>query len=223
MSTFFTSEILVLPKRLNSQGSLEVIKKLIKEYLQTKPDFQSLENLIFFNQEHANFPIEEVRNIQAEAQYSPSFSGPSKRAFILCNFDSASVEAQNAALKIIEESPKDTLILLLLSQKEKLLETIVSRCRIVSLLDKAKAEIEQQEEQSIKITWPKTYSDAITLGEAYKDRSQAQQILSSLIALNNISSKQKQLILQAYQDLSRNQNVQLVLENCFFNLVDLEN
>lgn len=223
MSTFFTSEILVLPKKLNSQESLESIKKLIKDYLQTKPDFQSLENLIFFNQEHANFPIEEVRNIQAEAQYSPSFSGPAKRAFILCNFDSASVEAQNAALKIIEESPKDTLILLLLSQKEKLLETIVSRCRIVSLLDKAKAEIEQQGEQSIKITWPKTYSDAITLSEEYKDRSQAQQLLSSLLALNNISFKQKQLILQAYQDLNHNQNVQLVLENCFFNLVDLEN
>lgn len=222
MPTFFTSEILVLPKTLNSQESLDKIKELVKTYLQQKPDFNSDQNLLFFNQEYANFPIEEVRNIQAEAQYSTSFSGPAKRAFILCNFDSAGVEAQNAALKIIEESPQDTLILLLVSQKEKLLETIISRCLTVSLEDK-EGQTEKVVKESEAISWPTDYAQAIALSEKYKDRIQAQQLLSNLLAKTTTSAKQKQIILQAYQDLSRNQNVQLVLENCFFNLVPLAN
>lgn len=222
MPTFFTSEILLLPKALNSEESLDEIKELVKNYLQQKPDFNSDQNLLFFNQEYANFPIEEVRNIQAEAQYSASFSGPAKRAFILCNFDSAGDPAQNAALKIIEESPQDTLILLLVSQKEKLLETITSRCLTVSLEDKV-VQTEKSVEETEAINWPTDYAQAITLSEKYKDRIQAQQLLSNLLTKTTTSAKQKQIILQAYQDLSRNQNVQLVLENCFFNLVSLAN
>lgn len=222
MPTFFTSEILLLPKTLNSQESLDKIKELVKNYLQQKPDFNSDQNLLFFNQEYANFPIEEVRNIQAEAQYSAGFSGPAKRAFILCNFDSAGDPAQNAALKIIEESPQDTLILLLVSQKEKLLETITSRCLTVSLEDK-EGQTEKAVEETEAINWPTNYAQAIALSEKYKDRIQAQQLLSNLLAKTTTSAKQKQVLLQAYQDLSRNQNVQLVLENCFFNLVPLAN
>lgn len=225
MSTFFTSEILLLPKALNSKESLETIKNLVKKHLEQKPEFRAEQNVIFFNKEYANFPIEEVRNIQAEAQYSTSFSGTGKRAFVLCNFDSASIEAQNAALKIVEESPKDTLILLLVSQKEKLLETIASRCLTVSLdnlTDNNYLENNSPEE-SEEINWPNNYAQAITLSEKYKDRKQAQDLISNLLNLDTKSVQQKQILLQAYQDLNRNQNVQLVLENCFFNLVDLEN
>ncbi len=222
MPTFFTSEILLLPKTLNSQESLEQVKELIKDYLQEKPDFNSSQNLIFFNQECANFPIEEVRNIQAEAQYSAGFSGGVKRAFILCNFDSAGDPAQNAALKIIEESPRDTLILLLVSQKEKLLETITSRCLTVSLEGKIHS-TDGFVEEDTETSWPINYAQAIALGEKYKDREQALQFISSSIDRTSTSAKQKQILLQAYQDLNRNQNVQLVLENCFFNLVTLAN
>jgi hypothetical protein len=61
----------------------------------------------FFNIEYANFPIEEVRRMQIEAEIALIF-GQEKES-CLFNFDTASIPAQNAALKIIEESPMDTL------------------------------------------------------------------------------------------------------------------
>ena len=223
---FFTSEILVLPKETNSlefeekiEEKVIFIKKIIGDYLTSKPDFALNKNLTFFNLEYANFPIEEVRKMQVEAEYSSSFSGQDNRVFVLLNFDSATAPAQNAALKIIEESPRDTLILLLVSNKERILETIASRCLVVSL---------EPKENSLKSTpketnfaWPKNYSQAIDLALENKDRAKAIYLIEELLREKSLTVKKKQLLLQSYQDLRRNQNVQLVLENCFFSLVSL--
>jgi len=230
MKKFYTSEILVLPKEIDffdQEEKFLVAKKIVDHYLLNKKNFASNKNLVYFNQDYANFPIEEIRRMQTEAEYSASFSGQEKRAFILFNFDSATSAAQNAALKIIEESPAETLILLLISKKEKILETITSRCLII--------QIDEGELKEIKITtkklennfsWPKNYSQAIELAEQNKDRIEAMNLIESLLKKETLETKAKnqakQILLRAYQDLNRNQNVQLTLENCFFSLVSLE-
>lgn len=224
---FFTSEILVLPKKANSlefeekiEEKIVFIKKILDDYLTTKADFALSKNLTFFNLEYANFPIEEVRKMQVEAEYSSSFSGKDRRVFVLLNFDSATAPAQNAALKIIEESPKDTLILLLVSNKERILETIASRCLVVNLELKEKPQESALEETNF--VWPKNHSHAIDLALEYKDRAKATHLIEELLRNKSLILKKKQILLQSYQDLRRNQNVQLVLENCFFSLVSLE-
>ena len=230
MQDFYTSEILILPKEINSlrfEDQLELkithIKKILENYLSSKEGF-SLSKVSFFNIEYANFPIEEVRRMQAEAEYSPSFSGQEKRVFALLNFDSATTPAQNAALKIIEESPRDTLIILLVGKKEKILETISSRCLTVRL--PALETTEEQVNQSANIlkdfSWPQTCSQAIDLAQANKDRIKALSLIEELLNEKSLSLAQKQNLLVAYQDLERNQNVLLVLEKCFFSLVDLD-
>jgi DNA polymerase III delta prime subunit len=226
MQNFYTSEIIVLPKKINSfefdeklEERIILIKEMIDDYLLSKKDFSSIKNLSFFNLEYANFPIEEVRRMQTEAEYSASFSGQDQRAFILLNFDSASIPAQNAALKIIEESPKNTLILLLVSRKEKILETITSRCLIVQMEND---QVQKSENALINFSWPKNYAQVIELAQENKDRAKAIDLVEKLLEDKSLLTKKKQALLKSYQDLRNNQNVQLVLENCFFSLVSLE-
>ncbi len=225
MRSFFTSEILVLPKQISSLDLTEQLaekvqlsKELIMDYLSSKKEFATTNNISFFNLEHANFPIEEIRRMQIEAEYSSSLSGQAKRVFVLCNFDTASIPAQNAALKIIEESPADTLILLLVDRKERILETIISRCLVI---DSFETKFKQTTPAKINFSWPKNYSQAILLAEQNKDRHKALKLVENLLA-TNLSRQKKETLLSAYQALLRNQNVQLVLENCFFSLVSLE-
>lgn len=226
VQTFFTSEILILPKKINfltlqdkPEERFIFIKNLLDNYLSSKKDFASIKNFSFFNLEYINFPIEEIRRMQVEAEYSSSFSGQGNRVFVLFNFDTASLAAQNAALKIIEESPRNTLILLLVNKKEKILGTITSRCLTVQLEEKAeKIDAKTQKD----FVWPKNYSQVVELAQENKDRSKAINLIEQLLEKKNLQTKQKQALLRAYQDLIANQNVQLALENCFFSLVHLE-
>lgn len=231
MKNFYLSEILLLPKEVNDlnwadrlEEKVAYIKEIIINYLSSKKDFQNTHHLSFFNSQYANFPIEEVRKMQVEAEYSASLSGQDKRVFVLLNFDTASPAAQNAALKIIEESPKNTLILLAICKKERVLETIISRCLCVPL--QSSQSTPQNTNSNANLTnnfnWPQNYSQAIDLAAQNKDRAKAISLLEELLKDKTLQLKTKQNLLRAYQDLSRNQNVQLVLENCFFSLVGLE-
>jgi DNA polymerase III gamma/tau subunit len=74
--------------------------------------------------EKKEFSIKQVREMIENAAQSP-YEG--KNLFILRDYDRASLEAMNASLKILEESPSYLVILLVVSNPENLLETIRSR------------------------------------------------------------------------------------------------
>ena len=76
------------------------------------------------------FSITDVRNIK-KTIFLKTFNS-NKKAVIIYNFNLASKEAQNSMLKILEEPPADTQIILL-SENENLLPTIISRCKIIKL------------------------------------------------------------------------------------------
>lgn len=219
MTTFHTSQLLLLDPSLTllePEAKLPIIKQLAIDYLKEQQFDIPLTNITFFNEEFANFPIEEVRAMQIAAEYSSSFSGHGQRAFILLNFESAGAPAQNAALKTIEESPAETLILLPVCELGLILPTIISRCRLVTLNKSS------QIAPNPDFNWPQNLAAAISLAEKYKDRNQALSLLSNLLSQTTSPTPIKKYLLQAYQDLRRNQNVQLTLENCFFSLVKLK-
>jgi DNA polymerase-3 subunit delta' len=73
--------------------------------------------------------IEEIRSLQHNLVLNP-YNSPYKIAII----DSASrmtFEAQNAFLKTLEEPPGQTILILTVTNKKKLLPTILSRCQII--------------------------------------------------------------------------------------------
>jgi hypothetical protein len=215
MQTFYISEILVLPdfdrSSLENEEVAEKVKNLITEYLQSREDFQKV---IFFNQEFESFKIEMSRELINETQHSSGFDGQEKRAIILLNFETAGDPAQNAALKIIEESPTNTLILIPAFNVKNILPTIQSRCLVKKDL-LSEAELHESED----FEWPKTYSEAIELAEKYKKKDAALIFLKKLLNAKNLDAKSKEKLLSAYQEIDANGNAQLNLETAFFSRI----
>lgn len=220
---FYISEILhYQPASLD----LEQIKKTVEDYLLQTHEI-SRAQIRYFNQDNEHFSIEMVRNLQWESQHFSDFANSNKpRALVLINFVSAESAAQNAALKLIEESPANTLIIIPVSDPQRLLPTIISRCKIINLQSNtmsAKELTEAAVDLTNLTTTPRSYTEAIELTAQYKDRSEAQGYLLELLKLPaNKDHGRQQILLSAYQALEANANVLLTLEQCFFTLVSME-
>jgi DNA polymerase III delta prime subunit len=92
--------------------------------------------------------IEDVRNIQKAILLKP-FRGKTKAVTIEA-YESITPEAQNALLKILEEPPANTILIITTAKKDLILPTIISRCTVISLKD-----------QEIKLT----DNDLLVLGQ----------------------------------------------------------
>lgn len=77
--------------------------------------------------------IEQVRELQKTMGYS-AFDAR-HRVYVVCEVDKMTTEAANSLLKILEEPPKDVILILTAVQTEGILPTILSRCQIVPVHD----------------------------------------------------------------------------------------
>jgi len=75
--------------------------------------------------------IEDIKQIQKKIFLKPIRS--KTKAIILEDSQLLTIEAQNALLKILEEPPDHTILLLGTETKEALLPTIISRCQVIAL------------------------------------------------------------------------------------------
>jgi len=75
--------------------------------------------------------IEDIRTIQKKIYLKPIKSGA--KAIILNAYNGLTIEAQNALLKILEEPPNNTIVILIVSSVEQILPTILSRCKLISI------------------------------------------------------------------------------------------
>ena len=85
--------------------------------------------------------IDDIRSLQHQLSFKPYAS--SSKIAILPRAEKLTIPAQNAMLKLLEEPPKDTVIILSSPTTEALLPTIVSRCQIIRLISKPQIEINQ--------------------------------------------------------------------------------
>ena len=85
------------------------------------PDFVVLDS-----EDGKNIKIGQVRQMQEQIAEKPIVSD--NKVFIINNSDLMTVEAQNCLLKTLEEPPSYAVIILILSNENKLLNTIKSRC-----------------------------------------------------------------------------------------------
>lgn len=75
--------------------------------------------------------IEDVKQMQKKIFLKPIKS--KNKAVVIAEAHLLTPEAQNALLKVLEEPPANTLILLNTNTKEALLPTIISRCQVIEL------------------------------------------------------------------------------------------
>ena len=75
--------------------------------------------------------VDQVREIISEAAVLPQQSA--KRVFLIDDADALTPQAQNAVLKILEEPPASVVFILACVSRAALLQTVVSRCSILTL------------------------------------------------------------------------------------------
>ena len=83
--------------------------------------------------------IDDLRDVQEMLLMKPFDAN--KRVVIIIDAEAMTEEAQNAFLKILEEPPRDTTIILTSSQPERLFSTIRSRCQKITFKRLSREEI----------------------------------------------------------------------------------
>lgn len=197
---------------------------LTKEGLLNKADFR------FINPERETIKIENIRNFNSELSYSGYTSA--KRYIVFFNFESTTIPAQNAALKSIEEPPKDTQIILLTSAHNSILSTIISRCEVIYDSYKRKEQGDNETADLYTSICKSTHAEVIDIAANYKQRDESINISNRLLhhlhsELKNTASKydksklahDSKALLLLNQQLNQNCNVLLAVENCFFEFI----
>lgn len=150
--------------------------KKIKQRLSVSP-FNTYE--IFPN---PSIGIEIVRDLQKNFIVKPL--GEKNRLTVLYDMEKSTLEAQNALLKLLEEPPQNTYIILTSTSSETLLPTIVSRCQIITSKN-----IESSDESAVGKTTEllvKILNSSpgmrITISQEYaKTRTETLELLNSFI------------------------------------------
>ncbi len=80
--------------------------------------------------------VKQLRELRAEAFVKPHSAA--RRVFIINEAQRMNEQAQNAFLKVLEEPPKNVVFILIVPSKSMLLDTVISRCVLLSLYSSAK-------------------------------------------------------------------------------------
>lgn len=91
--------------------------------------------------EKASISIDSVRELQKFLQLKTIGTAPLRRAVIIEYADTMTTEAQNAFLKLLEEPPADTIVVLTADNRRALLPTILSRAQVITVYPPAETEL----------------------------------------------------------------------------------
>jgi DNA polymerase-3 subunit delta' len=173
------------------------------------PDFK------YWNTDTKTFGVSIVRDVQKGLHFSPTQA--KRKVVLIDDGEKLTTQAQNALLKILEEPPKDTVIIVLTESLAKMLPTIISRCQIVRFapLDK---------ESILKIIDMENLSIAeetllVQLGRGSVNNTTkiiAEENLSELVSyiesFFKAANRRDRIMLQKMADEISNKNVDLFLE-----------
>lgn len=217
------SILLVIPEGI-------VHQQAAKDFLAShQPEAQVLS----FNPTEETVKIDMVRELLRHSSFARSVGEP--QALVLEAVHTATIPAQNALLKLVEEPPAHTSLILTARSGHQLLPTLLSRCREILWAgetappaldhsDNNQTELVHTVREFLAQPAKFSYADLILLSEQLKDTTAAQSVLrQTLSELANAgfaghSSRVLQHLLSALTALEKNGNVRLVLEHCFFQI-----
>ncbi len=205
----------------NREKAREIVKKMADEQNIAKFD-------IFFFESEKQTGIADIRSLSRQISLKP-LSGD-KKIVVLEAFYGITIDAQNAFLKVLEEPPLSTTIVIL-ANSNFFLPTILSRCKLIEL--DREISLDQKERQNLL----KILEDlrSYTIGERLKlaqdlakDREEALSFIEKLIVVGRFEMVKKQrleykTILQTLQRYHKeikqsNVNLRLGLENLFLDI-----
>jgi DNA polymerase III gamma/tau subunit len=168
--------------------------------------------------------IGEIRKLQEKLFLKPIES--ETKAVILEAFLGMTADSQNAFLKVLEEPPNDTIIMILTSSLDFVLPTVLSRCSLINL-DQVKKLTDEEIADNLKLIIELKNGDASKAlkiaQDNGKDREVALTFLENLII--SVHTDLKSDNLQILKELQKNYTIikttnvapRLALENLFLN------
>ncbi|MCX7820965.1 MAG: hypothetical protein N2258_04740 [Brevinematales bacterium] len=112
-----------------TQFLYDVTNKLINEY---EIDFISYEEILLrISEEISKKKVIPINFVREWKEFDNIKSTDGKKVILVGDFEEATIEAQNSALKILEEPSFDTLVILTSSNLKGIFPTIISRCLVL--------------------------------------------------------------------------------------------
>lgn len=118
-----------LMEKISPEKALLENDKLEKTVNDIVSQCEKLESAFMYE----SIPISQIRNASAWARMK---SAEGKKVFIIENIERMLEGARNALLKILEEPPEDTVFILTTSQRQAVMQTILSRVRTYSFSER---------------------------------------------------------------------------------------
>lgn len=116
-------------KRAFEEG-IKIAEDFLTKSVKNNPDFFLLEDT-------SSIKIDQIRNLQQKLSLKP-YSSPFKVALVQ-EAEKLTLPAQHSFLKTLEEPPKRSIIILVTTNENLLLPTIISRCQIIKISKKIKS------------------------------------------------------------------------------------
>jgi len=156
-------------------GKSCVARSIIEQALQLEPG--SLERYPYFTlvtPEQGSISIEAVRELKRTLQLKTTGKKALRRAVLIEHAETLTTEAQNACLKLLEEPPEDTLLILTASSQHNLLPTILSRVQQLTVYP--------PDEQAVKQYFAPQAASPAALEQAYLLSGGCPGLLTALLA-----------------------------------------
>lgn len=130
------------------------------------------------------FPVKTVKDTET-LKKSVSLSYAKPTLIYLSNIELASLPAQNALLKMIEEPQKNICFVLHTTNKEKVIETIKSRCKIEMLTHRVEATQDTTAQEFYTLNTPKRLAVISKISK----RPEAKEFLEKVIRVGHTKLK----------------------------------
>jgi len=144
----------------NGIGKLSLAQTMVAKVLGL--EYEKLASHPYFTivrSDKDSISIDAVRELQRFLQLKTLGNGKLRRAAIIEHAERLTIEAQNAFLKLLEEPPEDTLMVLAADNQRGLLPTILSRTQLLTVYAPAEADLKQHFAQLSK--------DGAAINQAY--------------------------------------------------------
>ncbi len=152
-----------------AEALIAALLEINADKLQSHPNFSTVRASAA-----GSISIDEIRNLQKFLQLKTIGNRPLRRAVIIEHAQGLTIEAQNAFLKLLEEPPADTIMILTVDSPRSLLPTIISRTQMIA--------VSIPTEQQLQPLLEKSGKDQTALRQAYFLSGGLPGLLSALIS-----------------------------------------
>jgi hypothetical protein len=125
----------------NGMGKTSLAKEMVQAALQLDKEIDQHPYFMLLAPEKDSISIDSIRELQRFLQLKTLGERPLRRAVIVEHAEALTIEAQNAYLKLLEEPPADTVMILTADNQRALLPTILSRVQTVTVYNPSEEDL----------------------------------------------------------------------------------